>query len=304
MLLCNDSSFYIGWTYDVADRLAAHNAGKGAAYTASRLPAALVYQEQFENKIAAMQREYALKQLSRGGKLMLIGDVPEKYDGEYKLTRSARKTVAIHIDRNGEVEVRAPFNAALKDIESFVAAKSGLIAKHKQEIDTRNAVKINFHLSLGSRLRLLGKEYPLVGINEDRCGFDGNCFYLPANLADSQIKAVVIKIYKKIAIKAIREKVVKYAKIMEVYPAAVKVNSAKTRWGSCSGAGSLNFSWRLMMANEEAVDYVVIHELAHMTEPNHSARFWDVVAAVLPDYQQKKQLLKETQERLAKEDWE
>ena len=82
-----------------------------------------------------------------------------------------------------------------------------------------------------------------------------------------------------------------YAKQMGVAPARITITGARTRWGSCSGKGNLNFSWRLMLAGEREIDYVVVHELAHLREMNHSPRFWAVVEAVLPDYRERKKAL-------------
>ena len=90
---------------------------------------------------------------------------------------------------------------------------------------------------------------------------------------------------------------------MGVTPIAVKINSAMRRWGSCSSRMSLNFSWRLIMADDAIIDYVVVHELAHIKEMNHSARFWAVVESVLPDFRERKRKLKELQSRLSGEDW-
>ncbi len=83
-----------------------------------------------------------------------------------------------------------------------------------------------------------------------------------------------------------------YARIMGVRPTAVRYTSAKTRWGSCSPKNSVSFSVRLMTKPAEAIDYVIVHELAHIREHNHSPRFWAVVASVLPDYRDRKKLLK------------
>ena len=82
-----------------------------------------------------------------------------------------------------------------------------------------------------------------------------------------------------------------FAARMGVAPAKVNITGAKTRWGSCSGKGNLNFSWRLMLAGEDEIDYVVVHELAHLREMNHSPRFWAVVASILPDYRERRKSL-------------
>jgi hypothetical protein len=100
------------------------------------------------------------------------------------------------------------------------------------------------------------------------------------------------------------ERAAYYAAQMGVTPAAVKVNGAKTRWGSCSSKGSLNFSWRLMMADDGVVDYLVVHELAHLKEMNHSPRFWAIVQNVLPDYKERQKRLRALQKRLMVESWD
>lgn len=88
------------------------------------------------------------------------------------------------------------------------------------------------------------------------------------------------------------QRVAYYAKIMDVTPTGVKITSAKTRFGSCSSKDGLCFSWRLMLYPPQAIDYVVVHELAHIREKNHSPAFYKVVSEVLPDYRQLEELLK------------
>jgi len=99
------------------------------------------------------------------------------------------------------------------------------------------------------------------------------------------------------------KRVLYFSQRMSVTPSSIKINGAKTRWRSCSSRKSLNFSWRLIMADSEVVDYVVVHELAHLSEMNHSKRFWAIVENILPDYKQHKERLRKLNQRLAKEDW-
>ena len=108
-----------------------------------------------------------------------------------------------------------------------------------------------------------------------------------AALSDEDIKKL-----KKIAKSVIPAKVEEYAKIMNLKYGRITITSAKGRFGSCSSAGNLAFSYRLMMYPDEAIDYVVVHELAHLVELNHSSRFYLIVASVLPDYKARQKLLK------------
>ena len=95
----------------------------------------------------------------------------------------------------------------------------------------------------------------------------------------------------------------RFAPLVGKAPQQVRITSAKTRWGSCSAKGGLNFSWRLLLAPPEAVDYVVVHELAHLVEFNHSPRFWAIVKGILPDYKARRQSLKAVQETLLRQGW-
>lgn len=84
-----------------------------------------------------------------------------------------------------------------------------------------------------------------------------------------------------------------FANRMGVSYGKITIREQKTRWGSCSSRGNLNFNWKLMLMPEKVLDYVVVHELAHLKEMNHSAAFWAVVEAELPDYRERRRLLKE-----------
>lgn len=221
----------------------------------------------------------------------------------YTLTRNKRKTAAIYI-RNDGVEVRAPLKMPKREIDKFVASKEKWITDNLAKLHEQMKKKEVFALNYGSTVMLRGKEYILTAKNGTRAGFDGDCFYLPPNLESEQIKSVCVQIYHRIAKAHLTNRLSVYAERMGVTPSAVKINGAKTRWGSCSAKKNINFSWRLIMADDEVIDYVIVHELAHLTEMNHSARFWAVVENVLPDYRERKSQLGDLQKRLATENWE
>ena len=90
----------------------------------------------------------------------------------------------------------------------------------------------------------------------------------------------------------IPEKVKYFSSVMGVNPTRVSINSAKTRFGSCSSKNTLNFSCRLMSYDERAIDYVVVHELAHLCEMNHGPKFYKIIESTLPDYKERRRLLK------------
>lgn len=104
-------------------------------------------------------------------------------------------------------------------------------------------------------------------------------------------------IYRK-AHQIFSKKVSYYSRIMGVTCNRITVREQKTRWGSCSSKHNLNFNWRLLLAPEEIMDYVIVHELAHLREMNHSAKFYAVIESILPDYKNRQNWLKENGYRL------
>lgn len=221
----------------------------------------------------------------------------------YRLIRSRRKTAAIHITKDAAVEVRAPLKMPKAYIDEFVALKEKWIIAHLARRELLNSEKAAFSLNYGDTATLCGKAYPILAKDTKHAGFDGACFYLPPGLSPDDIRRIVVRIYKTEAKRVIGSRVDEYSERMNVKPSSVRITSAKTRWGSCSGKNGLSFSWRLIMADESVIDYVVAHELAHITEHNHSPRFWAVVEGVLPDYKQRRLKLKALQDSLAREDW-
>jgi predicted metal-dependent hydrolase len=222
----------------------------------------------------------------------------------YTLIRSHRRTVAIHITKAAAVEVRAPLKMAKSDIDSLIAEKENWINSHLVCRERLNKEKNTFTLNYDDAIIFCGKLYPIRCKDGTRAGFDGECFYLPPNLPPGGVKSAVVQIYKETIKRIVKDKVDEYASQMNLTPKAVKITNAKTRWGSCSGKNSINFSWRLVMADEDVIDYVIVHELSHIKEHNHSRRFWAVVRSVLPDYKERQKKLKQLQEKLASQDWE
>lgn len=182
---------------------------------------------------------------------------------EYQLIRSDRKTVAIQINRQGEVIVRAPRRCPRSYIDAFVTEKQTWIQKKLEDIRRQEA------------------EREQAGSSEGR-----NAFLLPRTAAEEAV-------YQAQAADIFARKAAYYAARMGVTFNKITIRDQKTRWGSCSSRGNLNFNWRLVLAPVPVLDYVVIHELAHRREMNHSSRFWDIVGEMMPDYQIYKRWLRD-----------
>jgi len=221
----------------------------------------------------------------------------------YKIIRSDRKTVSLSV-RGGELIVRAPRSTNKRELDRIVAANEKWISGKLAAISIREKKREEFVLGYGSLIPYRGKPYPIEPIPSLRVGFDEKRFYIPQGLPAEQIRQACVQIYRLLAKRDLTNKVLDLAPRVSVMPIAVKINAANGRWGSCSAKKSLNFTWRLIMADDELIDYVVVHELAHIKEMNHSERFWEIVCSVIPDYNERRQRLKDFQKKLASENWE
>lgn len=207
-----------------------------------------------------------------------------------KIVKSRRKTIALVIDSDGELIVRAPFYASKSDIMRFVQEKQNWITQKSEEMKQKKKERPKLALQEGETIPYLGRECMIFrGMTKKIC-FDGKAFLLPET---SDAGQKLITWYKKRAAVILQERVDSIAKSMNVTPAGVKITSAKTRWGSCSSANHINFSWRLIMCPPEVVDYVVIHELCHILHKNHSKNFWESVGRIDAFYREHENWLKE-----------
>jgi len=221
----------------------------------------------------------------------------------YTLIRSKRKTLALYI-RNGDIEVRAPLRMSKREIEKFITSKQKWILDNIKQYNQRENQRDSFSLDYSDYVLCRGKQFLITVKTGSRVSFDDERFYIPEGLTPDEIKQACVKVYRKIAKQELTDRTHGFSKLLSVTPADVKINSAKSRWGSCSAKKSINYSWRLIMADDEVIDYVVVHELAHIIELNHSKRFWAIVESILPDYKERKKRLKELQNRLGGEDWD
>ena len=221
---------------------------------------------------------------------------------EYSLSRSKRKTVALYV-RNGMVEVRAPLKMPKDVIDRFVESKEKWIADKLEITNERAALRNSFFLDYGSNVLYRGNLHVIEAREGDFCGFDEGRFYMPPNLSSQRIKEASIQIYRMLAKRDLLNRTFEFAEKMSVMPASVKITNAKSRWGSCSGKKNVCFSWRLIMAEDCLIDYIIVHELAHLIELNHSERFWKIVFDAVPDYKERQAKLKLLHEKLIIEDW-
>jgi predicted metal-dependent hydrolase len=204
---------------------------------------------------------------------------------DYTLIRSRRKSIAITVTAAG-VTVKAPLLCTKAVIDAFVQAKAPWIEQQlakQQEQAARLAEysPLEEGILLGGR-RMMLREDPAC----KRPRLEGDILTLPAYSRDG-----VIKWYRARAKELIPRRVQELSALCGLPVSGVGINAARTRWGSCSAKGKLNFCWRLILFSPELLDYVIIHELVHTRHMDHSPRFWAQVEQLMPDYRAYKQQL-------------
>jgi predicted metal-dependent hydrolase len=213
---------------------------------------------------------------------------------DYTLIRSRRRTIGLQVHRDGSVIVRAPMRLAKRDIERFVLSHEAWIAKHRERMANEPDANPPFTFADGDCLPLFGEELTLAPGGK-RVMRQGNSLLVPEG-ADRE-KALT-EFLREEARGAAMALIARWSALMGVIPKGVKITSAATRWGSCSGKNRLCFSWRVACLPPALIEYIVVHELAHIREHNHSARFWATVGEALPDYENRRAALRGWQRRI------
>ena len=204
---------------------------------------------------------------------------------------SKRSSIALEVLRSGKVILRVPKHAKEKDLFGFLATRKDWIknvkAKYSAEIESR--VLLSF--TEGSLFLFKGKEYSLYFFDRDIpvILFD-NAFFLCDKL-QSRAKQLFIDWYKIQAERFFVPKIKEFSAKMGCNVKKIKLSNAKGLWGSCNTKGLINLNWRLIMAPETVIEYVVIHELAHLKYPDHSKKFWDYLRVFCPDFKKQKEWL-------------
>jgi Predicted metal-dependent hydrolase len=225
---------------------------------------------------------------------------------EYSLKSGRRKSLEIKIKNDGQIYVSAPFYMSLKDIEDVLEKKSEWI-RDKLHIIKQSA-NINDDLASMTNVPFMGRDI-VINIRENNIkrvyvSFDDNYLNVDipkgfqVNDRNILIKEYLKKFYKKYTEDYLKSKLSYYGKSIGVKFSDYKIKDQKSRWGSCSTKGNLNFNFRLSMAPAFVFDYIIVHELCHLLEMNHSQRFWELVKKYYPDYKEAKKWLKNNSQRL------
>lgn len=205
-----------------------------------------------------------------------------------------RKTVELSVERDGALVVRAPLGAATDRLEAFVRAKRTWVYKKLAEKDAlRHVTPVKEYVS-GEGFPYLGRSYRLLLVDQQDVPLRmeaGRFRLLRAEAGNG--RAQFIAWYMEHGRAWLRRRVAALAPRVGVEPAGVEVRDLGYRWGSCGRAGGLNFHWATILLPPGIVEYVVVHELAHLRERNHTPEFWQAVERAMPDYLRRKAWLAE-----------
>lgn len=225
---------------------------------------------------------------------------------QYTVERKKRRTIGMRIRPNSVIEVSAPYLTPNFIIEQFIKEKSDWILRHIQRQQQVRETGEMIQYTQGSLLPFFTESYilqvtPHATIQRARVYVVNKTFqvFLPQKLekhtAEVEVRDAIHDWYLKNTKPILSLRVEKYAQQMGISYGKISVKDVSSHWGSCSSNGSLNFNYRIAMLPVELSDYIIVHELCHRCEMNHSSRFWALVQEVIPNYKQLRQKLKEMQ---------
>ncbi|NDL67760.1 M48 family metallopeptidase [Anaerotalea alkaliphila] len=219
------------------------------------------------------------------------------YEGKeigFSLTYRKRKTIGIHIDVYGHVEVRAPKGCPEAAILEVVENKAPWILEKVGEMKERTAghrPKVYDH---GERFLYLGADYPIQVLEEpeipkNTVEFDGRTLHVRVREhRDEEVRGALLRFYRQRCKALVEERIREYQRHFQVKPTKIKICDSSSYWGTCNSKRELSFHWKLAMTPLAVVDAIVVHEMAHLHHMNHDRSFWRLVGKVLPDYGERK----------------
>jgi predicted metal-dependent hydrolase len=212
------------------------------------------------------------------------------------IQRSKRKTIALVITPEAQLIVRAPLKTPLAYIEQAVREKARWIQKKFDAIHAAGGPAKPKQFVDGEQFLYLGEPFSLKIVTDKRVTI-GQQLYFPEKFLPTA-KHHLTKWYIVKAKEVIPLRAQHYQHLTGLHYRTLKITRAEKRWGSCSPNGTINFSWKLMMTPVDVIDYVVVHELAHLVHKNHSEKFWAFVEGIIPEYKLRRKWLRENQHKL------
>lgn len=230
---------------------------------------------------------------------------------KFEIIRSKRKTIGIIVNADQELIVRSPNRTSIRKIKFLLTKKEDWILEKLAKMAEIKAPPAAKEFISGETFLYLGQKYSLkliaeADIKQIKIELDQDKLIIkyPAELQNKQekrkdtVREQLVSWYRSRAKMKINELINIHKKHLDVEPNNIVIKKQKKRWGSCSGKKNLNFNWKIIMAPQKVIEYLVVHELVHLIHPNHSKDFWQTVAEYIPDYEEKKEWLRINGRRL------
>lgn len=199
----------------------------------------------------------------------------------------------MQITENGELVVKAPRWLPQFEINRFINSKERWIEKTLGKFAQRSADSIVHTFESGDQFYYLGQLYPLSLSEEYGSRVTFKQGFYTKSASKSEVKSKLVKWYKTKAKELLEIRLMTYAQQNDFSFSKMRISSAKTRWGSCTGKNVVSLNWKLIMMPQEIMDYVIVHELCHTVHHNHSKNFWHLVESITPDWKSKRKWLRE-----------
>ncbi|WP_411167753.1 M48 family metallopeptidase [Clostridium sp. MB05] len=215
-------------------------------------------------------------------------------DIEYELIRRKRKIPSLIVEAGGAVKLIVPESFTIEDVEKILENKLYWIYTKRSEFEDLNNSKVNRQFRSGQGFLYLGSSYRLEvteNTDKDLKLYRGRFYLKKTKISEGRELFKVF--YKEKGMKKVEQIVEKYRKQMGVKTKNIRIMELQNRWGSCSDEGNLNFHWKSLMAPLSIIEYIVVHELAHLISKNHNEEFWNTIDKVMPDYEKRKKWLRD-----------
>jgi len=216
------------------------------------------------------------------------------------IIRKKRKTLGIYIDVYGNIELRVPTATTDQAIDQLIMNKWDWIISRSDEMkDKTKGFKEKEYVD-GETFLYGGRNYPIdIEVDETlkkaKVSFSGVRLTILTPSKDKDLlKKAMTRFYKQECKKLVEESIRCYQPNFKQKPKSIKIASNKKTWGTCNSLREMTFNWKLAMAPEEVMDYVVVHEMCHMLHMNHDRSFWRLVGKYIPDYEERQEWLRQS----------
>jgi predicted metal-dependent hydrolase len=215
----------------------------------------------------------------------------------FEIVYKKRTSMGITIDIYGNVEVLVPKGTSDERVLQFIEEKWDWVQLKSKEMKDRllgKKIKVYDH---GEFFLYLGNEYPIqvshdITIQQDYVVFEGDKLNIYVKqLEDEKIKQALKRFYYQQCKMLVERSVRSYQKHFKVKPRSIRISDNNSNWGTCDSRQQLTFNWKLAMAPQKVIDYVVVHEMCHLVHLNHDRSFWRLVGKILPDYEEREDWL-------------